>query len=213
MQSVGRRAVAFAAATMFIGLASHAFTKQVIDASRGSPYMTEKEFAKQRGRPLQATDLSPDVDMLAMFIGSSNCAYSKAEALRDPLQAALDALAADSDRRNIRFAAVGMALDISNAEGLEYLKGIARFDSHMTGEHAHKLATRYPVMWTTPQIVVLRRSKDREEWTVAKRIGGVNEIIKWSRRQQTLVSNDMHASGHKDLDALPTNGETNGRRP
>lgn len=133
--------------------------------------------------------------LVALYIGSSDCGACQ----RPELKAALETMKSGLQKRAVAsgssFAVIGVALDWSPTEGFGFLQGSGAFDEMWTGGNwANMGALRY--IWTDttatpgmPQVIVLRRTigvgAKRLSVTperILVRLVGDSEIEAWVRR-------------------------------
>jgi hypothetical protein len=108
-----------------------------------------------------------DTQLVAVFLGSPDCSFSRSDTARALVANAMVHLRSQATERGWRFLRVGVAIARSPVEGARYLRSAGDFDEIATGNGWENLgAIRYfwndlPGMPSTPQIVVTRRVIER----------------------------------------------------
>lgn len=129
---------------------------------------------------------SASAQLVLVFVGGTECAYSVAGGVRDAVRAAEQALREEAQDRNVSFASVGIANDASPGTGIAYLNEIAGFDEVVSGfgwtqRGIGKLVRDLlPGPLTTPQLIVIERnadsSSDDDSVNLRYRITGLDRL-------------------------------------
>ena len=136
--------------------------------------------------------VSPGQEFILVFIGSYECAASRAPELAPAFRDAQTSLRARVAAENAEFVTVGVAVDWVVDEGLAFLKDIATFDE-MSAGRSWLNSSAVPLLWgaqagepALPQIVLLSRrivadpgSYRIDEERVLLRKVGLDEILQW----------------------------------
>lgn len=141
--------------------------------------------------------LRPNTRQVSLvYIGSSNCDYSKKDSVKSTVIEAKQTLSSRFDTLDIQFYSVGVAVDNLPEEGYRHLQKFGPFNEILTGGGVAGLGARtyiwneLPGEATTPQILIAERKMEAQAGsndyelrsrTLLKRVVGYNEIIRWDR--------------------------------
>ena len=131
-------------------------------------------------------------ELLLVAIVSATCVWSNVPEVRMAIRKAKRLVARQADERGVRFAAVGVAKNISATEGIEHLAQHGRFDEVFAGRGWYNTGVIQFIygdiagLAATPQLVVVEQEvalragqrivMDRRE---LNRIVGADEIVEW----------------------------------
>lgn len=182
-----------AAVALMAGFAIPFLPADRLPSDRGDP-------ASRRGAGytlMGSADATSGTELIAIYFGSANCAWSNRDSMPQAVREVKTALAEKADARGHAFASVGVALDWSVEEGLDHLDRFGHFDEVSTGRNwLNSAAVDYvwkdvPGRPATPQILVLKRtvrgpglgsSGGRyvvDDPNVVVRKVGYHEILRW----------------------------------
>ena len=164
-------------------------------AERFTPWTRSSSWSG--GRYVPAAAISPGIEMAMVFIGSSTCGPSNADALPGWIDDIKLQVREQARARGAAFAAVGIARDRSVADGIEHLRRFGSFDEVITGRGwLNTGMLRYvwedlPGRAATPQVLVVeRRIVDRSSPAAAEAVVaderilvrkvGLREIERWT---------------------------------
>lgn len=117
-------------------------------------------------RPVLSQMPTKGDQLVAVYIGSSDCRGSKLPEFPEVERRTMAALSRLAQREGAHFVTVGVALDVIPRLGAKYLEKFGPFDISVTGGGwmnpgaVQYIWRDYPGDGTVPQIVVVRRSVD-----------------------------------------------------
>ncbi len=145
-------------------------------------------------RITRQSNLESGVEVLAVVIGSQSCGASTTPGFSGAIARILTELETDATRHGRRFSSVGVALDQSPADGIQFLSTIGSFDEVMVGRSwlnsgaVHYIWRDIAGMPALPQLVLVERSVSVGERSISigsdkllARHVGIDQIMSWSK--------------------------------
>lgn len=140
-----------------------------------------------------ARDLPNGKELVVVYVGAKTCAPCLLPATKAAVAQVKQTLAATAKRHGYAFSSVGVSLDWSTDDGLEFLRGNGPFDQLVVGGNWTNLAAEH-FIWrdaatepAIPQIIVLERTVTQQARLtfssprVLHRVMGGDEIPTWAR--------------------------------
>jgi hypothetical protein len=171
--------------------ASHILTRHLLlgTARPPSPSTTGLAQGITSGDPNDASG-----ELRLHFLGSSSCGFSTAESMRPILHAASRVVRAEALSRGLRSVVMGIALDKTLRDGVNYLSALGHFDEISVGGGWQNvmagdlLFARFGGRLATPQLLVVERRFPEDAFgdvydrvTLRYRAVGSREIQDWLR--------------------------------
>lgn len=136
--------------------------------------------------------VSPDPDLIALFVGAESCAFSTGPIVRSAAEALSTRVRQEAEERQLSSSLIGVSIDPSPTTGLAYLDDFGVFDEHIAGAGwalapvVKHLADQIGGSVPTPQVLVFERDSrttsaigERRSHQLRLRVVGETPIVRW----------------------------------